>query len=46
MYDGYSTNRMTGSFVLIEQGTNHTVGAGMLRPPTAVVKPDYADFAI
>ena len=37
---------LTGSFILIEPGTNATVGAGMLFPPTEVVKPEYSDFAI
>jgi bifunctional enzyme CysN/CysC/sulfate adenylyltransferase subunit 1 len=46
IFDGYATNRLTGSFVLIEQGTNHTVGAGMLHPPTELVKPEYDDFTI
>ena len=46
MFDGYSTNRLTGSFILIEQGTNATVAAGMLSPPTEAVKPEYTDFAI
>jgi sulfate adenylyltransferase subunit 1 len=46
VFDGYATNRLTGSFVLIEQGTNHTVAAGMLLPPTELVKPEYNDFAI
>jgi sulfate adenylyltransferase subunit 1 len=46
IYDGYSTNRLTGSFVLIEQGTNQTVAAGMLFPPLEPVKPEYNDFAI
>ncbi len=46
MFDGYSTNRLTGSFILIEQGTNATVGAGMLLPPVEVAKPEYRDFAI
>jgi bifunctional enzyme CysN/CysC/sulfate adenylyltransferase subunit 1 len=46
IYDGYSTNRLTGSFILIEQGTNQTVGAGMLFPPLEPVKPEYTDFAI
>lgn len=46
VFDGYSTNRLTGSFVLIEQGTNATVAAGMLFPPTEAVKPEYNDFAI
>jgi bifunctional enzyme CysN/CysC/sulfate adenylyltransferase subunit 1 len=46
VFDGYNTNRLTGSFILIEQGTNVTVGAGMFFPPTETVKPDYTDFAI
>jgi bifunctional enzyme CysN/CysC/sulfate adenylyltransferase subunit 1 len=46
VYDGYTTNRLTGSFVLIEPGTNATVAAGMLYPPTEAVKPEYNDFAI
>ena len=29
IFDAYATNRLTGSFILIEQGTNATVGAGM-----------------
>ncbi|MDO8349259.1 MAG: GTP-binding protein [Planctomycetota bacterium] len=46
IFDGYETNRLTGSFILIEQGTNLTVAAGMLEPPAELVKPDYTDFAI
>ena len=46
VFDGYSTNRLTGSFILIEQGTNATVAAGMLTAPTEAVKPEYTDFAI
>lgn len=46
VFDAYSTNRLTGSFILIEPGTNATVGAGMLYPPTEVAKPEYRDFAI
>jgi len=46
MFDGYQTNRLTGSFVLIEPGTNLTVAAGMLFPPQELVKPEYSDFAI
>ncbi len=46
VYDGYNTNRLTGSFILIEQGSNATVGAGMLTAPTEPVKPEYTDFAI
>jgi bifunctional enzyme CysN/CysC/sulfate adenylyltransferase subunit 1 len=46
VYDGYTTNRLTGSFILIEQGTNATVAAGMLTGPLEAVKPEYTDFAI
>ena len=46
VYDGYGTNRLTGSFILIEQGSNATVAAGMLSAPTEAVKPEYTDFAI
>ena len=46
VFDGYASNRLTGSFILIEQGTNATVAAGMLYPPLEAVKPEYNDFAI
>ena len=46
VFDGYANNRLTGSFILIEQGTNVTAAAGMLHPPTELVKPEYNDFAI
>ncbi|HEX5397770.1 MAG TPA: sulfate adenylyltransferase, partial [Verrucomicrobiae bacterium] len=46
IFDGYNTNRLTGSFILIEQGSNATVAAGMLSAPTEAVKPEYNDFAI
>jgi len=46
VYDGYAKNRLTGSFILIEQGTNTTVAAGMLYPPAEVARPEYKDFAI
>ena len=46
IYDGYKTNRLTGSFILVEQGTNVTAAAGMLLEPTELVKPEYNDFAI
>jgi sulfate adenylyltransferase subunit 1 len=45
-YDGYATNRLTGSFILIEQGTNATVAAGMLLPAQELVKPENGDFVI
>ncbi len=46
VYDGYASNRLTGAFILIEQGSNLTVGAGMLLPPTQPISLDYNDFAI
>jgi bifunctional enzyme CysN/CysC/sulfate adenylyltransferase subunit 1 len=46
VFDGYTTNHLTGSFILIEQGTNATVAAGMLSAPTEAVTPEYSDFAI
>ena len=46
LFDGYDANRLTGSFILVEQGTNATVAAGMLMPPLESVKPEYSDFAI
>jgi bifunctional enzyme CysN/CysC/sulfate adenylyltransferase subunit 1 len=46
IFDGYNTNRLTGSFILIEQSTNATVAAGMLAVPTEPMKPEYTDFAI
>ncbi len=46
IFDGYTANRLTGSFILIEQGSNQTVAAGMLFPPLEAVRPEYVDFAI
>jgi sulfate adenylyltransferase subunit 1 len=46
IYDGYATNRLTGSFILVEHGSNQTVAAGMLLPPTETLTPEYNDFAI
>ncbi len=46
IFDGYAANRLTGSFILIEQGTNATVAAGMLHPSADVATPEYKDFAI
>ena len=46
VFDGYNFNRLTGSFILIEQGSNATVAAGMLTAPTEAVKPEYSDFDI
>jgi sulfate adenylyltransferase subunit 1 (EFTu-like GTPase family) len=33
-FDEYRRNRETGSFILIDEGTNATVGAGMIIGPT------------
>jgi bifunctional enzyme CysN/CysC/sulfate adenylyltransferase subunit 1 len=46
IFDGYSSNHLTGAFILIEHGTNATVAAGMLSPPTEAARPEYSDFAI
>ena len=46
VFDGYTTNRLTGSFILVEQGTNATAAAGMLHPPAQQYKPEYTDFSI
>ncbi|WP_414662946.1 sulfate adenylyltransferase subunit 1 [Horticoccus sp. 23ND18S-11] len=46
VFDGYATNRLTGSFILIEQGTNATVAAGMLLPPRETVKSESGDYVI
>jgi len=45
-FDGYTTNRLTGSFVLVELGTNATVAAGTLHPPAQTYKAEYTDFSI
>ena len=46
LYDGFATNRHTGSFILIEQGSNATVAAGMLLAPTKLAQPEYTGFSI
>jgi sulfate adenylyltransferase subunit 1 (EFTu-like GTPase family) len=46
IYDGYTTNRLTGACILIEPGTNATVGACMLEAPQEPVRVEYTDFAI
>jgi len=46
IYDGYTSNRLTGSFILVEPGTNATVAAGMLRPPTQTYTPEMTDYTI
>ena len=46
LYDAYAANRQKGSFILIEQGSNATVAAGMLLPPTKLAEPEYLGFSI
>jgi bifunctional enzyme CysN/CysC/sulfate adenylyltransferase subunit 1 len=46
VFDSYRENRLTGSFILIEPGTNLTVGAGLLESPRELYKPEFEDFAI
>ena len=36
-YDSYQNNRATGSIILIDEKTNETVGAGMIREPSPKV---------
>jgi len=36
-YDSYQNNRATGSLILIDEATNETVGAGMIREPSPKV---------
>jgi len=36
-YDSYWHNRSTGSVILIDEKTNETVGAGMIREPSTKV---------
>ncbi len=33
VYDDYTVNRVTGSFILVDEGTNETVAAGMIGNP-------------
>ena len=35
VFDPYATNRRTGSFILIDEASNETVGAGMIAAPSA-----------
>jgi bifunctional enzyme CysN/CysC len=39
LVDPYSRNRTTGSFILIDEATNDTVGAGMVVGATSVAGP-------
>jgi len=46
VFDSYRHNRLTGSFILIEQGTNHTMAAGMLEGPQEVFRVEDEEFTI
>ena len=37
IFDEYQRNRTTGSFILIDEATNTTVGAGMIIGPSSAV---------
>ena len=39
-FDPYNTNRATGSFILIDEATNVTVGAGMIRGSADELEPE------
>ncbi|MGB1749299.1 MAG: elongation factor 1-alpha C-terminal domain-related protein, partial [Dehalococcoidia bacterium] len=44
IFDEYSVNRTTGSFILIDEGTNETVGAGLIGAPSFVSAPQTEPF--
>ena len=47
VYDEYYRNRRLGSFIIVDEATSATVGAGMLVEPTkAPPLPEYTDYAI
>jgi sulfate adenylyltransferase large subunit len=47
IYDDYYRNRRLGGFIVIDETTHATVGAGMLLDPTRVPPlPEYTDYAI
>ncbi len=45
-FDGYAGNRQTGSFVLMDPGSNATIAAGMLLPPREAVRKLESDYVI
>lgn len=45
LLDEYRVNRATGSFILVDETTNETVGAGMVVAPAAVSAADPAEVA-
>jgi sulfate adenylyltransferase large subunit len=47
VYDEYYRNRRVGAFIVIDETSNATVGAGMLLEPTkAPPLPEYTDYSI
>lgn len=44
--DAYRKNRLTGSFILIEPGTNHTLAAGMFESPAHKFRFEDEEFSI
>jgi len=46
VFDPYTQNRQTGSFIVIDQATNLTVGAGMLHTPPVKVVPEHDGYMI
>ena len=47
IYDEYYRNRRLGGFIVVDEATSATVGAGMLVEPTKVPPlPEYTDYAI
>jgi sulfate adenylyltransferase subunit 1 len=47
VFDEYYRNRRLGGFIVIDEGSNATVGAGMLIEPTKTPPlPEYTDYAI
>ena len=47
VYDPYRKNRRMGSFIIVDESSNVTVGAGMLREPVGgIVQTEYQDYVI
>ncbi|MDA3874331.1 MAG: GTP-binding protein [Kiritimatiellae bacterium] len=47
VYDAYKKNRYVGGFVIIDEASNDTLAAGMLRSPDKVQPvPDFTDYVI
>lgn len=47
VYDAYKKNRYVGGFVIIDEASNDTVAAGMLRSPEKTQPvPEFTDYAI